>query len=349
MPQDTPAGALLQDLTLLVSVFSGRPRVSSFLMTTVQAGTTLKYMAALTAFKRRLEQAGVVWLDMSAEERDWCLADDLLELKDDPDSAPAVGGDLVSALSKLDPHCRLTISWKVFDGWRKEVPVRQAVCLPPEVVTAMGVLATVLGRPAVGGAIMLCFCGLLRARESLFLRGRDLIEGPRGFVVCLGRTKRGVEERVVVANPASVRWLRAYIALVCPKADDFVFPISYGTLLYWSKKLALLLGFPQAVTTHSFRRSGASELCRLGVPFADIALYGRWSSEKSAKEYIRRGEAELVKARPEYAELLRRCDVWNAIGPHGFLGAKRPAVVAQIERKRITLDLVLQLERVLRI
>ena len=92
MPQDTPAGALLQDLTLLVSVFSGSPRVSSLLMTTVQAGTTLKYMAVLTAFKRRLEQANVVWLDMSAEERDWCLADDLLELKDDPDSAPAVGG-----------------------------------------------------------------------------------------------------------------------------------------------------------------------------------------------------------------------------------------------------------------
>ena len=60
-------------------------------------------------------------------------------------------------------------------------------------------------------------CGLLRARESLFLLGRDLIDGPCGFVTCLGPTERSVEERVVVSTSAAVRWLRAYL-LVVPEA-----------------------------------------------------------------------------------------------------------------------------------
>ena len=82
----------------------------------------------------------------------------------------------------------------------------------------------------------------------------------------------------------------------------------------------------------------------MGVSFADICLYGRWSSEKSAREYIRRGEAELVKARPEYAAVIKRCMAWNSLGPLPFLSSQKPAAVAQIERKRVTPELILRLE-----
>eukprot|EP00974_Lingulodinium_polyedra_P009386 898850-Lingulodinium_polyedra.AAC.1 len=54
-----------------------------------------------------------------------------------------------------------------------------------------------------------------------------------------------------------------------------LFPVSYGRVLHWLRKLTSALGLSQlALTTHSFRRGGASELLRLNVPFADIALMG---------------------------------------------------------------------------
>ena len=43
------------------------------------------------------------------------------------------------------------------------------------------------------------------------------------------------------------------------------------------KKLASFFGAGDLnITTHSFRRSGASELSRQGIPLADILLFGRW-------------------------------------------------------------------------
>eukprot|EP00974_Lingulodinium_polyedra_P098931 9588722-Lingulodinium_polyedra.AAC.1 len=54
-----------------------------------------------------------------------------------------------------------------------------------------------------------------------------------------------------------------------------LFPVSYGSVLHWPRKLSSALGLAQlALTTRSFRRGGASELLRLNVPFADIALMG---------------------------------------------------------------------------
>ena len=58
--------------------------------------------------------------------------------------------------------------------------------------------------------------------------------------------------------------------------------------------------FPHTHThthAHSLRRSGASELSRLGVPLPDLLLYGRWLSERSAREYIRRGEVAVLRIR----------------------------------------------------
>ena len=313
----------------------------------MQAGTTLKYLEALIEFRRRLDAAQVDWLAMSESERDWYLADDILELKDDPDCAVASGGDLISALSKLDPHCRLPVAWKVFEAWRKDVPIKQAICLPPEMISGMACLACALGRQAVGMAMMVCYAALLRARECLCLKGRDVILSTQGLVLSLGKTKRGVAEKVVITHPLLLSWMRAYLAWRSAAPDDFVFPVSYGTFLYWTKRIPQLLGFEPPVTTHSFRRSGASELCRMGVAYADICLYGRWSSEKAAREYIRRGEAELVKALPGYASVLRRCSVWTKIGPLHFFKAQAPQAVQHLARRRVTPDLIAQLEVIL--
>ena len=82
--------------------------------------------------------------------------------------------------------------------------MRQAICLPAEAVSTFFALAVLFGRPAVGMAILHCFCGLLRAREALGLRTNDIVVGPKGVILCLGRIERGVEERVVLTKTSQL-------------------------------------------------------------------------------------------------------------------------------------------------
>ena len=60
-------------------------------MTTVQASTTVKYMAALTGFKDMFELNGVEWKELSSEQRDWTLAERLLEMQEELPAARGCG------------------------------------------------------------------------------------------------------------------------------------------------------------------------------------------------------------------------------------------------------------------
>ena len=77
------AVALRHDVEQLASVFSGHPKVSAFLMTTVQAGTTARYFQAFVDFKGKLEELDVDWLSLDAEQKDWILAERILEMQED--------------------------------------------------------------------------------------------------------------------------------------------------------------------------------------------------------------------------------------------------------------------------
>ena len=83
-------------------------------------------------------------------------------------------------------------------------------------------------------------------------------------------------------------------------------PISYSKVRYWLPKLCKGLRVEQlALTSHSFRRGGASTLLHQGVALADIAIHGRWASESSCREYLRRGEMFLLHFQASINE-----DVW---------------------------------------
>ena len=61
---------------------------------------------------------------------------------------------------------------------------------------------------------------------------------------------------------------------------------------YWLRKLTQILGVDSLVlTSHSFRRGGASTMLHQGVTFGNIAVHGRWASESSCREYLRRGNS----------------------------------------------------------
>ena len=179
-------------------------------------------------------------------------------------------------------------------------------------------MAVMLNRPQLGMVFLLAYTGLLRIREALSLRVKDVILHPKSVTLCLAVTKRGMEQKVVLTNPSVVVWATEFFnRFPKSKQQQQLFAISYNSALRWVKKLAMLLGAESLnLTTHTFRRSGASELARLGMPLADILLYGRWHSERAAREYIRRGEVAVLRSRGLIsAQDWIRIDAWADLCP----------------------------------
>ena len=133
-----------------------------------------------------------------------------------------------------------------------------------------------------------------------------------GVILCLGQTKRGTEQRVVLRNQKVIHFFHAYLSRIPCKDDERFFAISYSSSLRWIRKLCQLLDpLSPPLSTHTFRRSGASELSRVGTPLSDILLFGRWNTERSAREYIRKGEVAIYKYRQYMdVETKRRVEAW---------------------------------------
>ena len=161
--------------------------------------------------------------------------------------------------------------------------------------------------------LLLCFVGLLRIGEALALRVDDLVfcetAGRPSLVLLLRRTKQGPSEseKVVVTNMCVINVVRTFLQWRCglPRLTSATYPSVSRDLARVSSLLGV--GFAQ-FTTHSFRRGGASALALAGMPMQDIMMFGRWSSERSAKLYVKKGEVlvlRLERALPKHQ--------WNRI------------------------------------
>lgn len=257
------------------------------------------------------------WSNMSEAERDDFLAEWVLTGYENG-AGRAEFSWALSAVQKVFPRLRLKACWRVLDAWQCMVPIKQAPAAPPELLQAMMAMAVMLNRPQLGMVFLLAYTGLLRIREALSLRVKDVILHPKSVTLCLAVTKRGMEQKVVLTNPSVVVWATEFFnRFPRSKQQQQLFAISYNSALRWVKKLAMLLGAESLnLTTHTFRRSGASELARLGMPLADILLYGRWHSERAAREYIRRGEVAVLRSRGLIsAQDWIRIDAWADLCP----------------------------------
>ena len=58
--------------------------------------------------------------------------------------------------------------------------------------------------------------------------------------------------------------------------------------------------------THSCRRGGASAIALKGISLQDITHFGRWASESSCREYVKKGEVLLLKDANEQTEQQQR-------------------------------------------
>ena len=296
----------------------GLSRMQTFLLKTLRPSTQDKYLQALAHLNSDLTVAGIVWVELTEAEQDSFLAEWVLDGYESGRGRQDYGCAL-SAVQKVNPRCVYKTAWKVYDAWGVEAPPRQAPAAPPELITAMILCALLLNRPQLATVMLFCYSGLLRVREALHLRCGDVFVLPDSVTLCLGLTKRGMEQKVVLRHRHLVEWVTNFLRrfpMGTPSSP--LFSISYSSVLRWVKKLASFFGAGDLnITTHSFRRSGASELSRQGIPLADILLFGRWLRERSARDYIRRGEVAVLRVRgllqPGHQQRLHR---WGALYGH---------------------------------
>ena len=250
-------------------------------------------------------------MHLTSEEQDWWLADWLVERYEDGEGR-AAAGYLLSALRKVNPFVKYYTAWKVLDVWSQKRPPIQAAALPPSAVFALAGLAVSFGHWDLGLVFLLCYCGLLRVSEALNLRRCHLVFGIHQVTVILGITKRGMEQKVVIVNRFLVMLLIAHCHSNKIGENDRVFVISYSSVLNWLHLFCKILGLGDInVTTHSFRRSGASELSRRNAQWSYILQFGRWLCDRAAREYIRRGEVSILRVRAAASPLvLRRINFW---------------------------------------
>lgn len=270
-------------------------KLQHFLLSILQSKSRQLYTNALNDFRAEIEARHVDWAHFGEEDRDIFLAEYVLEVKEGGGKRQACQ-ILCAALHKIYPRHAYVTTRKVLEVWKAEEPTHQAPACPPEVAYALVSCSLAMGQPGVAACILLCFTGLLRVSEALHLRWQDMVFVEQVVVLILAKTKRGVDQKVVLTHPSTVEWLRLYRARHFTKDPEFICPLSYSKIRYWLPKLCKGLHLEQlALTSHSFRRGGASTLLHQGVALADIAVHGRWASDTSCREYLRRGEMFLLR------------------------------------------------------
>ena len=280
-------------------------KVERFLLKTLRPSTQVVYGRALFGFKAELERRGASWASMSAEHRDVFLAEHLVE-QYEAGARLQAHVLLVASVQKVSPMDRFPVSWAIVKGWRSEVPVRQAPAAPRDVALGIAAFGVCRGFVAEGTALLLCFCGLLRVGEAIALQVQDVRVLSRAVVLVLAVTKRGTEQKVVLHHPGVVEWMRrfAHHRAHQPWARSSAswLHTSYYRVSKLIKRGAAELGFEDlGLSSHSFRRGGATELLRGGIDVSSICLFGRWASESSAREYLRKGEVFLTRCEGRFA------------------------------------------------
>ena len=231
---------------------NGLTRIQAFLLNTLRPSTIQKYTKALQSLSNELKVQQWSWNAMSEEEQDMFLAEWVLDGFESGASKNDFSWAL-SAIQKIHPRLRIKVAWKVLDAWSTLVPVKQAPAAPPELLQAMVVLSLVLGRPQLSLVMLLAYAGLLRIREALTLRCGDLVLQGQSVILCLGRTKGGLEHKVILTNSSVVHWVSNFLARFPPtRPQHGMFSISYSSALRWVQKLAALLGASDLhLTTHT--------------------------------------------------------------------------------------------------
>ena len=279
------------------------PRVLTFLLALLAAGTRVRYLEQTRRFRDWRQAHAPTWGSMATEQQDVCLSEYVLDSWDENLGVQSCR-DTIAALQLFWPSRKFRLATRVVNGWQLQVPPNRAPPIDREGAMALVTIMVASGNSWAGCVAMLCFTALLRISEALALRSCDFIVTLEGLAVLqLRRTKTGDYQRVVIQDRAVVAWVVAYRKSIGVSPSD-TRPLCSGSYDKFRRVLdrcssALGLG---AVSwrSHSFRRGGATVLFVAGLPVQDIAVYGRWATISSCRLYLASGEQEfnmLVRTR----------------------------------------------------
>ena len=97
----------------------------------------------------------------------------------------------------------------------------------------MIIVALLLNKPQLSLCMLWCYTGLLRVRECLNLTCGDIFVLSDCVTLCLGLTKRGMEQKVVLAHEDVVTWTRDFLKrFPLGAADSKLFKLSYASVLH---------------------------------------------------------------------------------------------------------------------
>ena len=277
-------------------------------------GTQRRYARARAEFQDWCQELGVDPTLLANCDLDVLVARFALHMKEDEDTALARQGcvDLMATLSRRRGG-GLHLTAQVLRLWHREEPPQQAEAMPACIAFAMiAVQALVLESPEAAVHTLCAFSGCLRIGESLNLRCCDVVLTRRGApfqaVLILRATKRSFDQRVVLGHPAVVQMLIDYVARFAP--SDALLPLSpmsYARYARIFQKAVSVLRLPGANwRSHSLRRGCATSLMESGWRYEDVKLFGRWSSDSSAREYIRLGQTAVSRLQGAITEEKRR-------------------------------------------
>lgn len=287
-------------------VWAPAPAAGAFeyLFSMLHAGTQARYRQGLEFLAYALAERQVRgFFHLDEEAQDYMLCDIILEAVEEHVLSVQQARDLVAAVQKRFLGRRKYLAaFHLIGAMAAQHPVVQAVPFPAMVLYALVLMLTVAQVEKVAVALLISFTGLLHISEALNLAWEDVAfpdqhrAGER-IILLLKTSKRGISdgERVVLGHPRVVDFLERYRAR-CYRQKQHFCRVTYGTLTRWMRRGVEALGFrPDAFRTHPCRRGGATALALAHLPLAEIQARGRWASERSCKEYVKKGEVLLLR------------------------------------------------------
>ena len=264
----------------------------------IMAATIYRYKRQLKFFFDYLRENDLA-LPSDVDDLDITVSEYINHIYQD-DYPVNFGNDLVSGLKRFMPRCRkhLEISTSFMRNWNKALHRRRALPLPRDMLLAMVAVALIKDQPRLALALLVGFVGLLRSGEILALT-KDMF-GIHGndklLVLTLPETKsghrRGEVEHVMVHDPLIIKFAVKVLGTMSDKEP--LLGWSFRTLSACIVQLAGTFGCKDdSLTPYCIRRGGATWHFTTYQNYDTTQALGRWSSAKTARQYINMATSEL--------------------------------------------------------
>lgn len=297
---------------------------------TIQPSTVVRYEKAFRQFLQFLSNHKSS-LGSTKEVVD-SQAQEFIEFLWEEGEGQSLAADTLSAIQHFQPSMKrnLTGSWRLLKTWqRHEIPARS----PPLTWYLTQVLMGYFHAkcPLVALAIGVAFKALLRTGELLSLQSKDIVipQHSHSAVFYLGDTKtapRNPHAGTVTCHDARlVTLLKAW--QLSAKPEDYLVPWTQSKFRsMWNAAMNDLNLVSHGYKPYSLRRGGATDLYLTTRNYSHITHVGRWTSERTAKIYIRDSIAIITeltfKPTRLHSTLFQQ---WQAISSLRCVEPRRPS------------------------